>query len=105
MPPSSQNDRSKPQEEQRAIQLRDSVSTLAAHFFGRTATTNFCNGLIATVDSHYCSISIPPCTTHSWTTVPLSLTSDRRCVRTSSAVMTLPPPLVAPIKARPIVTH
>src|SRR6516162_1777340 len=46
MPPSSQNDRSKPQEEQRNIQVRDSDSMLAAHFFGRTATTNFCNELI-----------------------------------------------------------
>src|SRR5437899_4796204 len=46
MPPTSQNERSKPQEEQRNIQVRDSDSRLAAHFFGRTATTNFCNELI-----------------------------------------------------------
>src|SRR5215469_8918010 len=45
MPPSSQTDRSKPQDEQRATQARDSASTLAAHFFGMTATINFCDGL------------------------------------------------------------
>ena len=46
MPPASQIDRSKPQEEQRIIQVRDSASMLTAHFFGRTATTNFCNELV-----------------------------------------------------------
>ena len=56
-------------------------------------------------DGHYCSTSQPPCTTHSWTTLPLSLMSERRRVRTSSAVITLPPPLFAPSNARPMMAH
>jgi hypothetical protein len=46
MPPRSQNDRSKSHEQQRAIQPRDSASTLADHFSGRIAKTNVRNELI-----------------------------------------------------------